>query len=309
MSYNRFFSIFIFCVGITTLTTSCNDIEDSFTDEYPIKSSITQEGYQIVLATTDLAVGENRFAFIVLSEKGFINRDNSMVTFYAPIKLSHELKEPVQFMYWDDLTRGSFVTNVVFPYPGKWNFKVDLLDKKEDISIQGEFTVNEKTTAPDEGDRAPVAKNKTLDNVVSIQQLSTGDTIDPELYRYSIKEAIESGKPTVITFSSPAFCRDEACGPQVKVLQELSTRRNSSINFIHVEIYDNPVELQNDFKSGLYSEPFKKWNLPSFQWTFIINCIGEISHRYQGFVSSEELDGALKFYLTERGTKNLCSAI
>ena len=59
MSYNRFLSIFLFCIGITTLTTSCNDIKDPFTDEYPIKSSITEGGYQIVLATTDLAVGED----------------------------------------------------------------------------------------------------------------------------------------------------------------------------------------------------------------------------------------------------------
>ena len=94
----------------------------------------------------------------------------------------------------------------------------------------------------------------------------------------------------------------------MKVLQKLSTRLNPSMNFIHVEIYDNPVELQNDSKSGLYSEAFKKWDLPSSQWTFIINCIGEISHRYQGFVSSEELYKTLRFYITEEGIKNHCLA-
>jgi hypothetical protein len=309
MSYNRFFSIFLFCIGVTTLTTSCNDIEEPFADEYPIKSSITQEGYQIVLATTDLAVGENRFAFIVLSETGFINKNYSMVTFYAPTKHSQESKKTAQFMYWDDLNRGSFVANVIFSYPGKWAFKVDLQDNKKDISIQGDFTVNKKPIAPNVGDKAPIAKNKTLDNVVSVQQLSTGNVIDPELYRHSIKDAIESGKPTVVTFSSPAFCRDEACGPQVKVLQTLGPRMNSSINFIHVEIYDNPVQLQNDSKAGLYSEVFKKWDLPSFQWTFIINCLGEISHRYQGFVSSEELDEALRFYIEGEGSENHCLVI
>jgi len=309
MRCNRFFPIFLFCIGVTTLTISCNDIVDPFTNEYPIKSPITQEGYQVVLATTDLGVGENRFAFIVLSDKGFINRDYSMVTFYAPSKHSYESKNTAQFMFWDDLNRGSFVANAIFPYPGKWNFKVDFMDDKKDISIEGRFTVNKKPIAPDKGDKAPTEKNKTLNNVVSFQQLSTGNVIDLELYRHSISEAIKSGKPTVITFSSPAFCRDEACGPQVKVLQKLSTRMNPSINFIHVEIYDNPVELQKDSKPGLYSEAFKKWNLPSFQWTFIINCIGEVSHRYQGFVSSEELDETLRFYITEEGIKNHCLAI
>jgi len=309
MSYNRFLSIFLFCIGITTLTTSCNDIEDPFTDEYPIKSSITEEGYQIVLATTDLAVGENRFAFIVLSETGFINRDYSVVTFYAPIKHSQESKKTAQFMYWDDLNRGSFVANVNFPHPGKWTFQVDLLDNEKDISIQANFTVNKKTVAPNEGDKAPIAKNKTLDSVVNIQQLSTGNVIAPDLYRHSIKDAMENGKATVVTFSSPAFCQDETCGPQVKVLQKLSSYMNSSINFIHIEIYDNPVQLQNDSKAGLYSEAFKKWNLPSFQWTFIINCLGEISHRYQGFVSSEELDGAIRFFIPGEVDKNHCLVI
>ena len=309
MTYNRFFSIFLFCIVVMTLTISCKEVVDPFTNEYPIKSPVTQEGYQIVLATTDLGVGENRFAFIVLSDKGFINGADSMVTFYAPAKYPYESKTAAQFMYWDDLNRGSFVANAIFPYPGTWNFKVDFVDNKKDISIEGGFTVNKKTIAPYKGDKAPTEKNKTLDDVVSFQQLSTGNIIDLELYRHSISEAIKSGKPTVITFSSPAFCRDEACGPQVKVLQKLSARMNLSINFIHVEIYDNPIELQNDSKAGLYSEAFKKWDLPSFQWTFIINCIGEISHRYQGFVSSEELDETLRFYITEEGIKNHCLAI
>ena len=309
MCYNKMFSIFLFCIGITTLTISCNDIATPFTNEYPIKSLLTQEGYQIVLATTDLAVGENRFSFIVLSETGFLNEDYSTVTFYPPTKHSQESKKTAQFMYWDDLNRGSFVANVNFPYPGKWTFQVDLQDNERDISIQANFTVNEKTIAPNEGDKAPITKNKTLDSVVNIQQLSTGNIIDPELYRHSIKDAIESGKATVVTFSSPAFCRDETCGPQVKVLQKLSSRMNSSINFIHVEIYDNPVQLQNDSKAGLFSESFKKWNLPSFQWTFIVNCLGEISHRYQGFVSSEELDGAIRFFIPGEIGKKHCLVI
>ena len=308
MSYKKFFPIFLFCIGITTLAIFCNEHVDPFSNEYPIKSPITQEGYQIVLATTDLGIGENRFAFIVLSDKGFINRDYIVVTFYATANHIHESKNTAQFMYWDDLNRGSFVANEIFPYPGKWDFKVDFVDNKKDISINGTFTVNKKTVAPDKGDKAPTEKSKTLDDVVSFQELSTGNVIDLELYRHSINEAIKSGKPTVVTFSSPAFCRDETCGPQVKVLQKLSTRLNPSMNFIHVEIYDNPVELQNDSKSGLYSEAFKKWDLPSSQWTFIINCIGEISHRYQGFVSSEELYKTLRVYITEDGIKNHCLA-
>ena len=309
MTYNRGRVIFLFCVVVMTLTISCNEVVDPFTNEYPIKSPVTQEGYQIVLATTDLGVRENRFAFIVLSDKGFVNGVDSMVTFYAPAKYPYESKTTARFMYWDDLNRGSFVANAILPYPGKWNFKVDFVANKKDISIKGGFTVNKKTIAPYKGDKAPTEKNKTLDDVVSFQQLSTGNIIDLELYRHSISEAIKSGKPTVITFSSPAFCLDETCGPQVKVLQKLSARMNLSINFIHVEIYDNPIELQNDSKAGLYSEAFKKWDLPSFQWTFIINCIGEISHRYQGFVSSEELDETLRFYITEKGIKNHCFAI
>ena len=272
-----------------------------------MKGPISQEGIQAILATTDISVGENRFALLVLSERGFINAPYSEIIFYPPLNNSDPIKITAPFLYWDELDRGSFVTHVHFPYEGKWNLVVNLFDAGTKKTAKASFTVQKTTIAPNTGTLAPKSKNKTLSNVGNFKELSTGDLIETELYRYSINESIKSGKPTVLTFSSPAFCEDETCGPQVKVLDKLHELKSDLANFIHVEIYDNPVEIQNGSQTGITSETFKKWNLPSSEWTFIIHCSGLIVQRYQGFVSFEELDKALITSILEQKSNPSCS--
>jgi len=306
MTHGKGICFFLVVIGLIGLLVSCSNSE-VVSYEHPLKGPLSEDGNQVILATTDLSIGENRFAFLVLSQTGFINAEYVEVVFYPPLSNSNPIKNTAPFIYWDELDRGSFVTNVHFPYEGKWDLVVNLIDDDKKKSMKSSFPVQETNIAPDKGDKAPRSKNKTLSNPGDLKELSTGDLIDPELYRYSIDESIKSGKPTVLTFSSPAFCKDETCGPQVQVLAELHKRKSDSANFIHVEIYDNPVELQNGSQTGIYSEPFNKWDLPSSEWTFIINCSGEISQRYQGFVSYEELNEALIASVLEHQSNPSCS--
>lgn len=285
---------------------SCNG-SVPLSHEHPVKGPLSEKGNQVILATTDLSIGENRFAFLVLSERGFINAEYAEVIFYPPSNKSNFIKNTAPLIHWGNLNRGSFITHVNFPYEGEWNLVVNLIDLGTNASMKASFPVYKNTVAPSIGDTAPQSKNKTISNVRNLRELSTGDLIEPELYKYSIDESLKSGKPTVLTFASPAFCQDETCGPQVKVLDKLHESKSDSANFIHVEIYDNPVEVQNGSQEGIYSEPFKKWNLPSSEWTFIINCSGEISERYQGFVSIEELGEALMASLLEHQSNPSCS--
>ena len=113
------------------------------------------------------------------------------------------------------------------------------------------------------------------------------------MYRYSLVETVNSGRPTVVTFTSPAFCRNEVCGPQVDILKEMYEELGRQAYFVHVEVYDNPEELQGDLDLARFSETFQKWNLPSLQWTFVVDCEGIISDRFEGFAPSRELRSAL----------------
>jgi len=70
-------------------------------------------------------------------------------------------------------------------------------------------------------------------------------------------------------------------------------------NFIHVEIYDNPAEIQGNLDRAEIFSVVDDWGLTSIEdyfnesWTFILDADGRIDDRFEGFASLEELDAAL----------------
>ena len=62
-----------------------------------------------------------------------------------------------------------------------------------------------------------------------------------------------------------------------------------NINFLHVEVYDNPNEIQGNLNNALISQPILDWNLPSEPWTFLIDSNQIISSKFEGFISEDEL--------------------
>ena len=154
---------------------------------------------------------------------------------------------------------------------------------------------------------APVVNSKTLDDVDDMVELSTGTIVQPELYRYSIAKALQSGWPSVITFSSPAFCRNEVCGPQIEILAALYDERKKEAYFVHSEIYDNPEEIQGNLDAARFSDAFRQWGLSSLQWTFIAGCDGRVVDRFQGFTTLRELNDALDDLIQKEGSGGFCS--
>ena len=117
---------------------------------------------------------------------------------------------------------------------------------------------------------------------------------DPDLYRLTIADAVDSGLPTVIVMASPAFCTNAVCGPQVEVLQELKDEFPEQANFIHIDYYDNPEEIQGDLSRAVVSPVAKEWGLPSTEWSFVVDREGIVSGRFEGFTALEELRQALQ---------------
>ncbi len=155
------------------------------------------------------------------------------------------------------------------------------------------FEVEETALAPSVGSAAVRSRNKTLGDVERFAELTTGSLHDPDLYQTTIAEAIETGMPTVVVFASPAFCTDAVCGPQVEVLQELKNRYKGQANFIHVDFYDNPDEIQGDLERARLSPTVREWRLPSIEWTFVIDREGIVSARFEAFATIDELEAAL----------------
>ena len=100
------------------------------------------------------------------------------------------------------------------------------------------------------------------------------------------------GRPLVVVFASPAFCTNAVCGPQIEVLQQLKDKYKGQANFIHVDFYENPHEIQGDLERAVISSVVREWRLPSIEWTFVIDRQGMITARFEAFATLNEVERA-----------------
>ena len=154
---------------------------------------------------------------------------------------------------------------------------------------------------PGVGDSAPTVATKTGSTPEELRQITSDPDPDPDLYRTSLGDAVQSGKPVVVTFSTPAFCATQTCGPQVEVLGRLQDRYGDRAHFIHVEIWDNPREMldKGDPSVGKLSPAVEAWKLPSEPWTFLVDSSGRIFARFEAFTTEAELAEAINALLSQ----------
>ena len=92
-----------------------------------------------------------------------------------------------------------------------------------------------------------------------------------------------------MTFSTPKFCSSRTCGPVVDVVEEVSRRfEDDGIRFIHVEVFED-----NDPAKG-FNRWMQEWKLPTEPWTFLVGADGKIAARFEGTVSVNELEQAVR---------------
>lgn len=285
------------CSGSSPDTTG-TDLSPRPDEAELIEGLPSDDGIQIILGTPDVAVGTHRMAFVLQSEQDLVRAP------YATVVSRHlsegdaagRMGETTQAVFrpWPYEIRGSYTTRLTFDAAGKWQIDVTVMDESgHSRSAHLSFQVGEVTKAPDLGEVAAPSENKTLADVEDIGELTTGSLRDPDLYRTTIADAIGSGMPTVIVMASPAFCINAVCGPQVEVLQQLKDKYRGRANFIHVDLYDNPDEIQGDLGRSRISPTVLEWRLPSAEWSFVIDRNRKIAARFESFATFDELDQAL----------------
>ena len=272
-------------------------------EEIPlIKGPISDDGLQAIFATPDLGVGKTRVAFALTSQSGLVNAPTATVRLFHDPR-GDDLGEPVQtalaiFRPFPLVERGLYSTKLTFDRPGAWAIEAAVPgnDGAPDLARLF-FDVADRARAPSVGTPAIPSASKTVADVERLSQLTTGSLQDEDLYRVTIADATESGLPTVIVMASPAFCINAVCGPQVEVLQQLKDEFAGQANFIHVDYYDNPEEIQGDLSRAVLSPAVVEWNLPSAEWSFVLDAAGIVSARFEGFATLEELRQALRAVL------------
>ena len=264
-----------------------------------VKGPVTPDGLQAILGTPDLGLGENRVAFVLTSPTDLVRASEARVSslFFPNEESEGELDQTALAVFrpWPYGVRGLYTTSLRFNHPGRWGIKIEIADKDgSDQEVELFFDVNAAASAPVVGSPAIKSNNKTIDDVMNIEELTTGSLQDPELYQTTIAEAVSSGLPSVLVMASPAFCTNAVCGPQVEVLQELKNKYKGQANFIHVDFYDNPVEIQGDLTQARISPTALEWRLPSTEWSFVVGRDGVVSARFEAFATFEELEQALQ---------------
>ena len=250
---------------------------------------------EAILATTDLRVGEQRLAFLLVTDQDIVREPTASVA-WAPVDDTAAARTATaSFREWPLGSRGAYATEIDFDRPGAWRLDLTVGTGSASVVVD----VAEESAIVDVGGLPPFAANKTLANVDRIEQLTSDPTPDPELYTQTIPQALIAGRPAVVVFATPALCTSPTCGPQVDTVSQLRERRAAQAAFIHVEIYDNPADIQGDLANAVYSPLVDAWGFttaPNWfneSWTYVLGADGRVAARFEGFATVEELDAAL----------------
>ena len=260
----------------------------------PAASEITP-----LLATTQLRVGPQRVAFVLDSTTALITAPEVLVrTSLAGTRFGETAVAP--FHLWPFGTRGSYATELTFDEPGEWRLDIHVDDGTFMGDASLDLLVAERSSVRDIGELAPFSNTKTLQSEAGdLSRITTSSSPDPELYRTTVAEVLISGQPSVIVFASPAFCTSPTCGPQVETVSELRQLHAGEADFVHVEVYDNPHEIQGDLTRGEYAPALAAWGIdavPGYlneSWVFVLGRDGRITARFEGYASLGELETAL----------------
>jgi hypothetical protein len=251
-----------------------------------------------VLASTDLAVGRNRLVFALLNPASAPIRASAVHMALSYVQDSTLLPKGAAqaiFRPWPAGPGGVFVAEVDFLQAGAWTAQLTPTDgEAAGATARMVMSVAEHSATPAIGAPAPPSASRTAKDVASLAELTSDLTPDPDLYAMTVAQAVRSGKPAVIAFATPAFCQSATCGPQVDVVKRLKTTYQGHANFIHVELYANPLAMRTDPSKGVLAPAVTEWNLPSDPWTFIVDSQGKVAAKFEGYVSYEELEAGLK---------------
>ena len=70
-------------------------------------------------------------------------------------------------------------------------------------------------------------------------------------------------------------------------------------NFIHIEVWDNPHEIEGNIANGKLSPILDEWGIQTEPWSFVLDSYGIVSSKFEGFATEQELSGALGIVLQD----------
>ena len=243
----------------------------------------------VAVASTDFGVGSPRVPFVLFQGTDPITNARSIDI------IAFDLGSGTPVPGWKGSATNFSDYNVPYwvvfpqlPHAGYWGLGavVTLADGSQS---QAQFTIQTLDTpsAPKIGDSPPASHNRTLKTEPDIAKLTSDANPEPGLYRMTVADALKSGKPTVVTFATPAYCTSRLCAPVVNSVKTVYADLKDKVNFIHIEVYKT-------FNPLVYADEMTEWRLQGEPWTFVIGADGKIVATLGGPISPRELEQALQ---------------
>jgi len=266
---------------------------------------------QVLITTSELVVGENRFAFGLLKNDALLPAARVMVRIYdlreEPARLTAEapavyhrletVEHGKHVHIHPDGTRhvhgettdvqGVYVTHVRFARPGPWGVEV-LAQQGDDPLDTARLTVQALGAAhtPSPGTPAPRSRNPVAGDVADLRTIDSSEPPDPRLHQHRIAEAIAQGKPQVIVFATPKYCTSRVCGPIVDVVRTLIPVYGDRVVFVHQEIWQAGTQK--------FAPTVEEWNLRSEPWIFVVDGAGIVRAKFEGLTTRREVEAAVR---------------
>ena len=278
-------------------------------EEFPRVVTLGEGDTFVSVTNSSLTVGDNRMSLRLTNDEDepVLGADVALRIFDLNDGDEQLVAEadatfvPVELGYVDEQSGGSrettgsdgvYVATVAFERPGDYGVKVDVTQDGETEELPFRFNVIERSAEPMLGDAAPASVQPTLATSESIEAIDSSSPPRPHMHESTIAEAVTSGRPAVIAFATPAFCRSRTCAPVMDtVMDPLYGRFGDRATFIHVE----PYSLA-DLRSGFIQTPepvTREWGLQSEPWIFVVGNDGRVTAKFEGIAGLAEVESAL----------------
>ncbi len=289
---------------------SCGGSSSTETPDFPKVVSLGKGELFPTINNGSLGVGENRVSMSVLDRDDNHVLDASLHVRYYDLngKKPQFASEAdtrfigTQLSYVDEQSGGEktrtgedgvYVTIATFNEAGDWGAEITVTRAGRTLApIPFRFNVQEHAIELGVGDAAPASIQPTLATVSSIDDIDSSSPPRPAMHDITIADALRTGKPLVIAFATPAFCRSRTCGPVMDtVMDPLAARYGANAIFIHVEPY-----VLRDLRESNIENPIpatREWRLQSEPWVFVVDRQGRIAGKFEGIMAADEVESVL----------------
>lgn len=242
---------------------------------------MSTQAYQLISPSSSLTVQENRTVLTIWDGEMRVGAVSAVSVTLRNAETGEpgwagnaEVFSDYEIPYW--------VIYPDYPYAGTWLLEVSAVDATRTFTGQLAVTVNELPFGVPEGSPALPSVTPTASEVDDLTVITSDPDPDPSLYQIAIRDAVRSGKPSVIAFATPGFCQTRICVPVLNSVKSLMGEYSDRVNFNHVETTGNPETLE-------WALIMFSWGLTSEPWIYAVDRDGIVVRRLDGPVSPAEL--------------------